>query len=175
MSPLFGVMAEFGAPQALLAAVRAARDAGYVALDAHTPMPVEGLGEALQLRTRLSAVTFVAGLLGAAAIFGFMAWAQSIDWSLDIGGRRPFAVTAFIVPTFEITILVAGLATAFAMFHRNRLPTLHHPVFNVPAFARASRDRFFLVIEARDPRFDLAAVRALLATLTPIEVHDVPR
>ena len=110
----------------------------------------------------------------ACAIFAFAGWAQAIDWTLDIGGRRPFAVTAYLVPTFELTILAAALATVAAMFVRSGLPAPYHPLFNVPAFARASQDRFFLLVKASDPSFDAAEVRRFLAALAPLEVHDVP-
>ncbi|PCC72109.1 Protein of unknown function [Nannocystis exedens] len=175
MSGLRGLLAEFVGAGDVLAATRAARRAGYVALDVFSPYPVAGVAEALAFRSRLSRVTFVAGLLGGAAMFLFQGWVHAIDWQLDIGGRRPFAAPAFIVPTFEVTILAAALATVFAMFIRNGLPRLHHPLFSVPAFERASRDRFFLFIGADDPKFAAPAVRTFLASLAPLEVHDVPR
>lgn len=174
MSELYGVMAEFAAADAVRAAARAAVRAGYRALDAYSPYPVEDLADDLGFRPRLAAVAFVAGVLGGAAIFAFAGWAQAIDWTLDIGGRRPFAVTAYLVPTFELTILAAALATVAAMFVRSGLPAPYHPLFNVPAFARASQDRFFLLVKASDPSFDAAEVRRFLAALAPLEVHDVP-
>lgn len=175
MSPLRGLLAEFSSAGEVLAAVRAARRAGYVALEVFSPFPIEGVAAALMFRTRLSRLTFIAGLLGGAAIFLFQAWVHAVDWHLDIGGRRALAAPAFIVPTFEVTILAAALVTVFAMFVRNGLPRLHHPLFAVPAFARASQDRFFLLVGAEDPRFDAAVVRTFLAGLAPLEVHDVPR
>lgn len=175
MSGLRGLLAEFAGARDVLAATRAARRAGYVALEVFSPYPVEGVAEALGFRTRLPRITFVAGLLGGAAIFLFQGWVHAIDWQLDIGGRRAFAAPAFIVPTFEVTILAAALATVFAMFVQNGLPRLHHPLFAVPAFERASQDRFFLFIGADDPRFAESTVRAFLESLTPLEVHDVPR
>ncbi|WAS95219.1 DUF3341 domain-containing protein [Nannocystis punicea] len=175
MSALQGMLAEFAGPGDVLAATWAARRAGYVALEVFSPYPIEGMAEALAFRTRLARVTLVAGLLGGAAIFLFQGWVHAIEWHLDIGGRRSFAAPAFIVPTFEITILCAALATVFAMFVRNGLPRLHHPLFAVPAFGRASQDRFFLFIGADDPRFSAPTVRAFLVSHAPLEVHDVPR
>ncbi|WP_434419994.1 DUF3341 domain-containing protein [Nannocystis pusilla] len=175
MSGLRGLLAEFAGAADVLAATRAARRAGYVALEVFSPYPVEGVADALAFRTRLASVTFVAGLLGGAAIFLFQGWVHAIDWHLDIGGRPAFAAPAFIVPTFEVTILSAALATVFVMFGQSGLPRLHHPLFAVPAFERASQDRFFLFIGADDPRFAEQAVRTFLESLTPLEVHDVPR
>ncbi|MCY1060609.1 DUF3341 domain-containing protein [Nannocystis sp. SCPEA4] len=175
MNGLRGLLAEFAAGDEVLAATRAARLAGYVALEVYSPCPVEGVAEVLAFRTRLPRVTFIAGLLGGAAIFLFQVWVHAIEWHLNIGGRRSLAAPAFIVPTFEITILSAALLTAFAMLWKNGLPRLHHPLFAVPAFARASQDRFFLFIGAADPRFHAGHVRAFLESLAPLEVHDVPR
>ncbi|MDC0668403.1 DUF3341 domain-containing protein [Nannocystis radixulma] len=175
MNGLRGLLAEFAAGDEVLAATHAARLAGYVALEVYSPCPVEGVAEALAFRTRLPRVTFVAGLLGGAAIFLFQVWVHAIEWHLNIGGRPSLAAPAFIVPTFEITILSAALLTAFAMLWKNGLPRLHHPLFAVPAFARASQDRFFLFIGAGDPRFHAGHVRAFLESLAPLEVHNVPR
>lgn len=174
MTPLYGIAAAFADPEAAIAAVRAAREAGYAAIDLHAPMPIEGLSEALGVRSRIARATFIGGLVGGISILAFQGWAQAIDWTLNVGGRRPFAVTGFIVPTFEVTILIGGLATFFTLLLRCRLPRLHHPLFAVPGFERASQDRFFLVIEACDPRFDAAAVRRFLADRSPLEVLDVP-
>lgn len=175
MNGLSGLLAEFAGGDEVLAAARAARLAGYVALEVYSPCPVEGVTEVLAFRTRLPRVTFIAGLLGGAAIFLFQVWVHAIEWHLNIGGRRSLAAPAFIVPTFEVTILGASLLTVFAMLWKNGLPRLHHPLFAVPAFARASQDRFFLFIGAGDPRFHAGHVRAFLESLAPLEVHDVPR
>lgn len=175
MSGLRGLLAEFAGGDEVLSAVRSARRAGYVALEVFSPYPVAGVAEALAFRSRLPRITFIAGLLGGAALFLFQGWVHAIEWHLDIGGRRAFAAPAFIVATFEITILSAALATVLAMLMQNGLPRLHHPLFEVPAFARASQDRCFLFIGAGDPRFHVEHVRAFLASLRPLEVHDVPR
>lgn len=174
MSALYGVMAEFTAGEEVVAAARAARDAGYVAVEVYSPYPVAGVAAALGFRTRLAIVTFVAAVIGAAAIFLFEGWAQAIDWTLDVGGRRALAATAFVVPAFELAILTAALATVVAMFARDGLPAPYHPLFGVAAFERASQDRFFLVVEASDPRFEAGAVRRFLDSLAPLEVYDVP-
>lgn len=174
MTGLYGVMAEFAAGEEAVAGAWAARRAGYAAIDIYSPFPVEGASEALDFRTRLPAVTLIAGALGGAAMFGFQSWVHVFDWAIDVGGRRHFAAPAFIVPTFEVTILIAALATVIAMFARNGLPRPHHPLFAVAAFERASQDRFFLIIVATDPRFEVEAARAFLRGLGPLEVHDVP-
>lgn len=174
MSASAGLMAEFATADAALQAARAAAGAGYRHFEVYSPFAIEGMSEVTGFHTRLPGVTFIAGLLGGATIFAFQAWVHAIDWTLNIGGRRPLAAPGFIVPTFEVTILVAALSTVLAMLVRNGLPRPHHPLFSVPAFERASQDRFFLAIAATDPRFREDEVRAFLRGLGPLEVHDVP-
>ncbi|MCB9734031.1 MAG: DUF3341 domain-containing protein [Deltaproteobacteria bacterium] len=171
----YDLMAEFDTGEAVVAAARGVRERGYVALDAYSPLHVEGLAEALGFRSRIPVVTFLGGLFGGLGILTFQIWAQAIDWTLNVGGRHASAIPAFLVPTFELTILGAALGTFFAVLWRSHLPEPWHPVFEVPAFARASQDRFFLVVRADDPGFHPAETRALLVTLGALEVHDVPR
>jgi hypothetical protein len=167
-------MAEFATAAEVLAAARAVRAAGYRDFEVYSPFPIEGVSEVLGFRSRLPAVTFIAGLVGGATIFAFQAWVHVIDWTLNIGGRAPLAAPAFIVPSFEVTILVAALSTVVAMLAQSGLPRPHHPLFAVAAFERATHDRFFLAISAADPRFDDGEARAFLRGLGPLEVHDVP-
>ena len=170
---LHGILAEFEGPEALLAAVRRARAEGFAAVDALTPFPVKGLGEALGHRDRkVQGTMLIAGLAGAALGFGMQTWATVFQNRFDIGGRPYFSWPAYIIITFEIAVLCSGVAGLIAILACNGLPRPHHPLFAVPGFERATRDRFFLLIAATDPRF--AAARDFLRALGPVEVVDVP-
>jgi hypothetical protein len=173
-SPIYGLLAEFDAPAALVAAAERARLAGYRKMDAFSPIPIEELADALDLkRTRIPILVFLGGLAGMCAGYGLAYWVSTTAYPLNIGGRPLNSWPQFIPVTFESAVMGAALAAFVGMWALNRLPQPYHPVFNVPAFARASTDRFFLVIEAEDPRFDAAATRRFLETLDPVGVHDV--
>jgi hypothetical protein len=171
---LYGVMAEFENPNDLVAAARAAHEAGYVKLDAYTPYPIEALTEALDIHDRrLPAVVLGGGILGGLAAYALCYWSSVIEYPLNIGGKPFHSMPAFIVPTFETTILFAAFAAVLGMLGLNGLPMPHHPVFNTPRFALASRDRFFLCIEARDPKFDHVRISEFLTKLGAGAVMDV--
>lgn len=171
---IYGVMAEFHSSEELIEAVHKAREAGFRHLDAYTPYPIEELAEALgHHRSKLPAIVLGGGILGAIGGYALQYWTQVIVYPMNVGGRPYHSWPAFIVPTFETTILAAALSAVLGMFFLNGLPQPYHPVFNVPRFAMASRDRYFLVIESRDPKFDRDAVHQLLAGLNPTEVADV--
>ena len=171
---LFGLMAEFDNPTALVAAANQARLAGYRNMDAYSPIPIEELGEALGLkRTRLPKLVLLGGILGGLGGFGLEAWASTMAYEMNIGGRPNLSWPQFIPVTFETTVLGAALTCFVGMWALNRLPMPYHPVFNVPAFARASTDRFFLCIEAVDQRFDPVGTRQFLEGLHPVGVSDV--
>jgi len=173
---LWGVMAEFASPDELLEAARAAHRTGYTRMDAYSPYPVEGLAEAIGFRrTRIPMAVLIGAIAGAAGGY-FMQWFSSVvHYPLNIGGRPLNSWPAFIPITFECAILLAAGGAVLGMLALNGLPTPYHPLFNVPAFARASRDRFFLCIETTDPKFDKERVEEFLATLKPLQIAEVPR
>ena len=172
---LYGVIAEFSDPQALLDAANKAREKGYTELDAFSPFPIHGLAEAVGFsKTRLSTVVLVMGLLGGIGGF-FMCWyANVISYPINIGGKPFNSWPAWIPITFECAILLAAFGAVFGMLALNGLPMPYHPVFNVRRFDQASRDKFFLVVQARDPKFNLDEVRDFFDTLQPREIVDVP-
>ncbi|HXG11836.1 MAG TPA: DUF3341 domain-containing protein [Gemmataceae bacterium] len=172
--PIYGLLAEFEKPADLLRAAEAARQAGYRKIDAYSPFPIEGLAEALGFhRTGLPLVVFLGGLVGCIAGFFLQYYAAVISYPINVGGRPLNSWPAFIPVTFELTVLIAALTAVLAVLGLNGLPMPYHPLFNVPRFALATRDRFFLCIEATDPRFDREATRQFLAGLWPREVSEV--
>ena len=173
-TPIYGLMAEFTDPQALVEAARRARDAGYRKVDAYTPFPIEELTEAVGAEhTRLPLIVLIGGICGCIGGYALEYWTQVVAYPLNIGGKPLHSWPAFIPVTFECTILVAALSAVLGMLALNGLPQPYHPVFNVPRFALASRNRFFLCVEARDPLFDLERTRRFLETLSPREVSTV--
>jgi ActD protein len=172
--PIYGLMAELPSAEALIAAARKIHDAGYTRVDAFTPYPIEELSEALgHHRSKLPPIVLTGGLLGGLGGYFLQYWVAVLHYPLNVGGRPFHSWPAFIVPTFECTILAAALSAVLGMFFLNGLPQPYHPVFNVPRFALASRDRYFLVIESRDPKFDPQATRQLLLDLNASEVSEV--
>ena len=173
-SSLYGLMAEFDDPSALVAATNRAHEEGYRRMDAYSPFPIEELAHALELPpSRLPLLVLVGGIVGLAAGFGLQYWSATIAYPFNIGGRPVFSWPAFIPPTFETTILFAAGTAVLGMLALNGLPRPYHPVFNVEAFALASRDRFFICIESEDPRFEAAATRKFLLSLGTDRVFEV--
>jgi hypothetical protein len=167
-------MAEFDDPNALVVAARRVREEGYRRVDAYSPYPIEELHEALGLQnTHLPLIVLIGGLCGCVAGYALQYWAATMAYPVNVGGRPLHSWPAFIPITFECTILGAALAAVFGMLALNGLPMPYHPVFNVPRFALASRNRFFLCIEARDRKFNLDDTRHFLETLEPREVSTV--
>ncbi len=171
---IYGLMAEFEKPDQLVAAAQRASKEGYCRMDAYAPYPVEGLAEALGFRrTRVPLIALIGGLIGGVGGFYMQYWIAAIDYPVNVGGRPLNSWPAFIPVTFELTVLGAALSAVLGMLALNGLPMPHHPVFNVPRFAMATRDRFFLCIEAKDPKFDRTATKRFLETLQCREVAEV--
>jgi hypothetical protein len=171
----YGLLAEFDDPNALVAAARSARAEGYRHMDAYTPFPVEGLAEALEFqRTRMPLVVLIGGVIGCVGGYFMQYYAAVIDYPLNVGGRPFHSWPMFIPVTFELTILFAALFAVLGMLALNGLPMPYHPLFHIERFALASRDRFFLCIEATDPKFDAEVTRQFLAGLQPREITEVP-
>lgn len=173
--PIYGLLAEFASPADLVAAAHRTRQAGYVVTEAYTPFPIEGLTEALGKRpTWLPLIILCGGVLGALTAYLMQYYSAVWDYPINVGGRPNHSWPAFIPVTFELTILTAGLFAVLGMLALNGLPMPYHPVFNVPRFALASNDRFFLHVLARDPKFDREATAAFLRGLGPADVYEVP-
>ena len=171
---IYGLMAEFLDHQEVVAAAQCAYAEGYRRMDAYAPFPVEGLAEALGHRgNAVPLITLLGGMAGGLGGY-FMEWYSLGQlYPLNVGGRPLNSWPMFIAITFELTVLVASISALVSMLALNRLPQPHHPVFNVPEFSRASRDRFFLCIEAADPKFDRRTTREFLQSLNPHQVMEV--
>jgi len=169
--PIYGIMAEFHSPEALVAAAQRAHGAGYRRMDGYTPFPVEGLAEAVGFhKTRLPLLVLIGGLTGLIGGLGMQVYLSSVAYPLNVGGRPLVSIPYFIPVTFELKILLAALTAVFGMLALNGLPMPYHPVFNDPRFEMASRHRFFLCIEARDPQFDLEKTSRFLQQMSPDDV-----
>jgi hypothetical protein len=172
--PIYGLMAEFDSPETLLEAARRAFAEGFRKMDAYSPFPVDGLAEAIGFhRTRVPLIVLIGGILGCVGGFYLQYWVAVIHYPINIGGRPLNSWPAFIPITFELTVLVAALAAFFGVLALNRLPMPYHPAFNVERFELASRNRFFLCIEATDPKFDVERTRRFLEGIGSLGTHEV--
>ena len=174
--PIHGLMAEFHSPEALLRAAERAHGEGFKRMDAYTPFPIEGLAEALGVHDRrMPLIVLLGGIAGCLGGFFLQYWLAAIDYPLNVGGRPLNSWPAFIPVTFEMTILFAALSAFLGVLALNGLPMPYHPVFNVEQFELASRNRFFLCIEADDPNFDRDGTWKFLESLSPDGVYQVER
>ena len=172
--PMYGVIAEFENPTDLVAAARRVYSLGYRRINGYSPYPIEELSEAIGFtHTSLPLIVFIGGLIGGIGGFLMQYYIEVIDYPINVGGKPYNSWPAFIPITFEMTVLVAAFSAVLGMLVLNKLPQPYDPVFNVPNFAMATRDRFFLAVEANDPKFDHAEVVGLLKSLNALEVNDV--
>ena len=160
---IFGVMAEFATPGDLLHAAEKIREEGYVKVDAYSPFPVHGLDRVLGVPgSRVPWIVLVGAVAGGSGGLLLQWWTSAVDYPIKIAGKPFFSLPAFVPVTFELTILLSAFAAVFGMLFLNRLPLPYHPVFKHSTFRRASDDRFFLAIEAEDPRFEVDRARRSL-------------
>jgi len=171
---LYGLLAEFDSATELVDAARAVRDAGYTRTDAFSPFPLHEIDEALGIkRSILPYLCFGGGIIGLLSGIGLQYFVHVIDYPIIVGGRPHFSLPAFIPPSYELTILLAAFTAVFGMLFLNGLPSPYHPVFNVPRFALATREKFFLLIQADDANFDYERTKGFMQGLNPQEVFDV--
>jgi hypothetical protein len=174
VTPLYGIMAEFEGPNELVNAARDTYEAGYRRINGYSPYPIEELWEAIgHTHSKLPLIVFIGGLVGGIGGFLMQYYIAVIDYPINVGGKPYNSWPAFIPITFECTVLVAAFSAVLGMLILNKLPQPYHPVFNAPNFAMATRDRFFLVVEANDPKYNHDEVVAHLKSLNPLEVIDV--
>ncbi len=172
---IFGLLAEFSSVDTVVAAARRTYEAGYRKIDAYSPFPVEELSEAIGFhRNGVALVCLIGGLLGGTGGFMLQWWINTINYPINVGGRPYNSWPAFIIVTFEMTILFGGLSAVFGMLTLNGLPQPYHPLFNAPRFSLATRDRFFVVILSSDPKYDPAETRTFLEGLSPNSISEVP-
>jgi len=173
-TPIYGLMAEFADPTALSVAVRQVREKGYRKVEAYSPFPIEEVNEALGLHhNRLPLLVLCGGIVGGLTGYFLQYYIAVMSYPINVGGRPLHSWPSFIIITFELTVLFAALSTVLGLLGLCGLPMPYHPVFNVPRFALASRNRFFLTIEADDPLFDRYDTAEFLNSLYPREVSEV--
>jgi hypothetical protein len=172
--PLYGIMAEFEGPNELVQAARRTYEAGYRRINGYSPYPIEELSEAIGFtHTSLPLIVFIGGVLGGIGGFLMQYWIEVINYPINVGGKPYNSWPAFIPITFECTVLAAAFSAVLGMLILNKLPQPYHPVFNAPNFALATRDRFFLVVEANDVKYNHDAVVELFKSLNALEINDV--
>jgi hypothetical protein len=172
---VFGLAAEFDTHEELSRGAEKAYAAGYRNMDAYAPFPIDGLAEALGKRNRLPLLVLLAGIIGGAGAYYMQWYANMVSYPINIGGRPMHSWPSFVPITFELTVLCAGLTAFFGSLALSGLPRPYHPMFNLPQFERASQDRFFLCIEARDSAFDPQKTHEFLQSMNPLQVAEIPK
>ena len=171
---IYGLLAEFDTATEMVDAATEIRDAGYTKTDAFSPFPLHEIDEALGIRkSKLPWIVLGGGIAGMLSGLALQYYTHVVDYPIIVAGRPFFSLPAFFPPMFELTILLAAFAAVFGMLLLNGLPKPYHPVFNVPRFALATREKFFLLIEAEDPIFDYEQTKTFMESLNPQEVFDV--
>ncbi len=171
---VYGYLAEFPDGDSLVAATRKAKAEGYTRMDTFSPYAIGETADALGFpKSEMGTIMLIGGLTGACSGFFMQYWCNTYGYSLNVGGRPYLSWPSFIPITFEMMVLTAVLSGLFGFIALCGLPRFHHPLFNSKAFDRATRDRFFLVVEAVDPKYDGPAVRSFLDTLSPLSVEEV--
>ncbi|HEY7333818.1 MAG TPA: DUF3341 domain-containing protein [Bryobacteraceae bacterium] len=170
---LYGILAEFEGPTELLHAAEELRAHHYSNIEAYTPYPIHELQEALPRRNPLPAIVFAAGLLGAATAWLMETYIAIWDFPINVGGRPLYSWPSFIVIMFELTVLFAAIAAFAGTLSLASLPRPYHPVFSVDRFKAATRDGFFLCVEARDPLFDPRRTMDALEDLDAVGVWEL--
>ncbi len=171
----YGLLAEFASPTELVKAAEQTHAAGYKKIDAYSPLPIEGLAEAIGFHHDLvPLVTLIGAVIGGLSGYLMQFWMSTIDYPVNVGGKPFHSWPSFIIITFEMTILFGGIFAVFGMLALNGLPMPYHPVFNVSRFAFASKDRFFLIVFSSDKKYDPVKTREFLESLAPRSLAEVP-
>ena len=171
----YGMMAEFDSIAELMAAAHRTREAGYTRTDAYSPFPVEGLAEAIGFtHNRVPLVVLIGGMIGGLTGYLMQYWISVVSYPVNVGGKPYHSWPSFIVVTFEMTILFAGISAVLGMLALNGLPMPYHPVFNVPHFALATKDKFFLIVLSTDPKYSAVETRRFMEGLRPRSISEVP-
>ena len=174
-SSIYGLMAEFDSAKELVAAAHKTHEAGYQKIDAYSPFPIEGLAEAIGFhKNGVPLVVLIGGLIGGISAYALQYWVAVITYPVNVGGRPLHSWPSFIIVTFELTILFGGLSAAVGMLVLNGLPMPYHPLFNVDRFSAVTRDKFFLCVEAADPKFDVVDTQRFMESLKPLSISEVP-
>jgi hypothetical protein len=156
------VLAQFDTAADVIHAAAKVRDAGYNCWDTHTPFPIHGMDKAMGLPdSRVGWLVLGGALTGLTAGFAMMWWMNGVDYPTVVGGKPPFTTPSMVPVLFELTVLFSSFAAVFGMFGLNKLPRHHHPIFESDRFRSVSDDKFFISIEAEDPKFNADKVRSL--------------
>ncbi len=172
---VYGLLAEFNTPTELVHATEEAYQSGFRRMECYTPYPVEEAAEALRFhKTRVPLMCLLGGVMGLTTGWLMETWINVWAYPLNVAGRPLYSWPAFVIPAYEWTILFAGLSAAFGMIAQNGLPQMYHPLFNAANFRNgATSDKFFLCLEAHDPKFSLSETRSFLEGFSPVSVVEV--